>query len=276
MTSTSRGLTWLERLSGQSGLVPDGPPSVRCADAQLGAEPARFLAVVPDPAGRFPRARNGEVGLEEGWNLARRVREAMAADAGGIRRPLVAVVDVPSQAYGRREELLGISLACAAAVDAYASARMAGHPVVALLVGHAMSGAFLAHGYQANRILALDDPGVLVHAMGKAAAARVTKRSVAELDALAATVPPMSYRIRDYAGLGLLHCLIQEVAADDPGPADLERVRSCLVEAVAHIRAGAPDLRHRLDSPEARTARAASLEVRRRMAEQWEAAGAPG
>jgi malonate decarboxylase gamma subunit len=277
MTSmgTSRGLTWLERLSGQSGLRPDGPPSVRCADAQLGLEPARFLAVVPDPAGRFPRARNGEVGLEEGWNLARCVREAMAADAGGIRRPLVAVVDLPSQAYGRREELLGISLACAAAVDAYASARMAGHPVVALLVGHAMSGAFLAHGYQANRILALDDPGVLVHAMGKAAAARVTRRSVAELDALAATVPPMSYSIRDYARLGLLHGLIRGVAADDPNPSDLERVRSCLIEAVAHTRAGVPDLGHRLAAPEAQTARAASIEVRRRMAEQWEAAGVP-
>jgi malonate decarboxylase gamma subunit len=48
--------------------------------------------------------------------------------------------------------LLGIHLACAAAVDAYASARLAGHPVIALLVGKAMSGAFLAHGYQAEYV----------------------------------------------------------------------------------------------------------------------------
>ena len=41
-----------------------------------------------------------------------------------------------------------------------------------------MSGAFLAHGYQANRILALDAEGIAVHAMGKEAAARVTRRSV--------------------------------------------------------------------------------------------------
>jgi malonate decarboxylase gamma subunit len=40
--------------------------------------------------------------------------------------------------------------------------------VIALLVGKAMSGAFLAHGYQANRLIALRDPGVMVHAMGKA------------------------------------------------------------------------------------------------------------
>lgn len=41
----------------------------------------------------------------------------------------IAVVDVPSQAYGYKEELLGIFESCAGAVDAYASARYAGHPI---------------------------------------------------------------------------------------------------------------------------------------------------
>ena len=50
--------------------------------------------------------------------------------------------------------------------------------MIALLVGKAMSGAFLAHGYQANRIVALRDPGVMVHARGKESAARVTLRTV--------------------------------------------------------------------------------------------------
>ena len=67
-----------------------------------------------------------------------------------------------------------------------------------------MSGAFLAHGYQANRLIALRDPGVMVHAMGKASAARVTLRSVEELETLAASVPPMAYDIDSYASLGLL------------------------------------------------------------------------
>ena len=119
----------------------------------------------------FRAPTDNVVGLEQGWLLARAVRKAIAEDAqSGTRRPIVAIVDVKSQAYGYREETLGIHLACAAAVDAYASARDAGHPVVALIVGPAMSGAFLAHGYQANRILALDAPGTLVHAMGKEAA----------------------------------------------------------------------------------------------------------
>ena len=71
-----------------------------------------------------------------------------------------------------------------------------------------MSGAFLAHGYQANRIIALNDAGVMVHAMGKAAAARVTLRSVEDLERLAADVPPMAYDIASYATLGLLWKLL--------------------------------------------------------------------
>jgi hypothetical protein len=129
--------------------------------------------IVPDPENRFPRARSGELGLEEGWNLAKHIREVMEEDQPEVRRPIIAIVDVPSQAYGRREELLGIFLACAAAASAYAEARFAGHPVISLVVGNALSGGFLAHGYQANRILAFDDSGVVIHAMGKQAAARV-------------------------------------------------------------------------------------------------------
>jgi malonate decarboxylase gamma subunit len=179
---SQRGRVWFEALTGGAGVIASGLRSVCVADADLGGQPARFIAVVPDAQNRFPRARTGEVGIDEGWALALHVRHAIAADHDAARRPIIAVVDVSSQAYGRREELLGIHLACAAAADAYASARLAGHPVISLLVGKAMSGAFLAHGYQANRIIALDSPEVMVHAMGKQAAARVTRRSVAELE----------------------------------------------------------------------------------------------
>ncbi|MGC1720757.1 MAG: biotin-independent malonate decarboxylase subunit gamma [Isosphaeraceae bacterium] len=55
---------------------------------------------------------------------------------------------------------------------------MGGHPVVALVVGKAISGGFLAHGLQAHRLLALDARGVMVHAMPKESAAHVTRRSV--------------------------------------------------------------------------------------------------
>lgn len=269
---SQRGRIWFEELTGAAGTVATGLRSVCVADAALGGASACFIAVVPDAHNRFPRARAGEVGLDEGWALASHVRRAIAADRDGARRPIIAIVDVSSQAYGRREELLGIHLACAAAADAYASARLAGHPVIALLVGKAMSGAFLAHGYQANRIIALDSPEVMVHAMGKQAAARVTRRSVAELEKLGETIAPMAYDIRSFAKLGLLYSLVPGVNADTPEQTDVERVRAELLGAIADTRAGSPGLGVRLASPQARETRAASIEVRRRLAEQWDGA----
>jgi malonate decarboxylase gamma subunit len=267
---SSSGLRWLEALTGEAGLLATPPRTVRVADAQLGAEPARFIAVVPDPDNRFPRARHGEVGLDEALALAREVRRTVAEDERGPRRPIVAIVDVTSQAYGVREELLGIHLAGAAAVDAWASARLAGHPVIALLVGKAISGGFLCHGYQANRILALDSPQVLVHAMSKQAAARVTRRTVEELDALGAELAPMAHDIRSFASLGLVHRLLAGVNAVAPGADDIARVRAELAAAVADVRSGSRDLGVRLTSLAARSGRAASIRVRERLAAQWD------
>ena len=264
------GLRWFRQLTGQNGMVPGAVPTVRVADATIGAQSARFIAVVPDASNRFARARHGEVGLEEGWTLAQQVRATIAADRNKQPRAIIALVDVASQAYGAREELLGIHLACAAAAHAYASARLAGHPVIALLVGKAMSGAFLAHGYQANRILALDSPAVLVHAMSKEAAARVTRRSVQALEELGERIVPMAYDVRSFARLGLLDRLIEGVNADEPGAGDVERVRGELAAAIADTRAGPRDLTHRSLSAGALETRAASIAVRRRLAEQWE------
>jgi len=270
--SASRGRTWLHALTGQAGQYVSQSTSVMFADAPLGDTQARFIAVVPDLANRFPRARHGEVGLEQGWSLAgllRRTIDEQAGD-GGPLRPIVAIVDVAGQAYGRREELMGIHLACAAAVNAYADARLAGHPVIALIVGHAMSGAFLAHGYQANRIVALDAPEVLIHAMGQAAAARITRRTVEQLAELGSRIPPMSYNVRDYAKLGLLENLIEGVDADAPDGTAVERVLQVLADALASIRQdGRRDLSSRYASQQAHTTRAASIEVRKRLAEQW-------
>ena len=263
----SRGKTWFEALAGTDAREAK-PASVLCADGTVGDERVRFLAVVPNPEAKFPRAREGELGLEEGWALARHVREAVAKD--GDPRALVAVVDVPGQPYGYREELLGLHLALASAVDAYATARLAGHPVVALVVGQAISGAFLAHGMQANRILALEDPGVTVQVMSKRSTARVTQRSVDELDEIAKEVPATAYDITSFARLGALHRLIEGVNADEPGAEDVETVRDVLAEAISSAwRDGSSDLSGRLASPEAHQHRSASLRVRERLAEEW-------
>ncbi len=263
----SRGSTWFAALT---GVKPAGfePASVLCADAKVGDERARFLSVVPNSEARFPRARGGELGLEEGWAIAWYVREVMSDDEGD-RRAIIAVVDVPGQPYGYHEELLGLNLALAASVNAYAGARLAGHPVIALVVGRAISGAFLAHGLQANRILALRDEDVEVQVMSKRSTARITRRSVDELDKIAREVPATAFDVGSFARLGALHHLIEGVNADEPGDADVERVRDALAGAISSARQDATDLSSRLESPEARENRSASLRVREKLAEQW-------
>jgi|GEM_PF-1674752 len=264
MSTLSRGHLWLQALSGQSIRKQT---SVRVADGELGAQPVRWLAVTPNLLSPFPRARNGETGLLEGWQLAHAVEEAITQDHDKPqKRALVAIVDVPSQAYGRREEALGLHQSLAAAVDAYARARLAGHPVIALLVGKAMSGAFLVHGYQANRIIALRDEGVMVHAMGKAAAARITLRSVEELEQLAARIPPMAYDIDSYASLGLTWETLDITAINAPTAADIARVNASLTRALADItQDSSPDLRSRLNAEH----RQASRRVRELLRAQW-------
>jgi malonate decarboxylase gamma subunit len=264
-----RGRIWFEALAGTQANHVSSVPSVLVADTTLQKERVRFLAIVPDPDNRFPCARQGQVGLQEGWNLAKQVRDAIKADENGEKRALIAIVDVPSQAYGRREELLGIFLAAAAATDAYVSARLAGHPVISLLVGHAISGGFLTHGAQANRLLAFNDPGVTVHAMAKNAAARVTRRTVEELDKLAETVIPMSYKIEDYAKLGTLYKLIDGVNVDSPEPEQVDQVRADLLAAITDARSGQRDLSDRLQSQGAQKNRNAALMVRQRLAAEW-------
>lgn len=264
-----RGTVWFRALTGQASPMPGDPKSVLTADAPLGNDHARFLCVVPDPQARFPCARHGEVGLEEAFTLATRVREAIEHDKNTIKRPIIAIVDVKSQAYGRREETAAIFLAAAAAADAYGSARLAGHPVITLVVGHALSGAFLTHGYQANRILAFDDDGVMIHAMHKEAAARVTRRSVAELEKLAKEIAPMSYDIRDYAKLGLLYKLLQVENPAKPSRQEIRNVQGELVAAIADARTSPVDLRNRLESTAARETRKASILVRVKLEAQW-------
>lgn len=265
-TPSQRGRIWFEALTAEGKPVAGLPDSVRAADVTLAGKSARVIAVVPDTNNRFPRARNGEVGLLEGWNIARTVRDAVQADENSAeKRALIAIVDVRSQAYGRREEAFGIHQALAAAGAAYAGARLKGHPVVALIVGTAMSGGFLAHGYQANRLLALNDPKVLVHAMYQAAAARITLRTVEELEKLAATIPPMAYDVVNYAKLGLLWKLLDVEKADAPTGADLTLVRESLEAALADIVNSPRDLSCRFNSP----TRTASAKVRKMLREQW-------
>lgn len=262
---SNRAALWLNKLAPDAPLMNGLCPSVQVADGQIDGESVRFIAVVPDANNHYPRAAGGEVGLLEGWTLAKVVNETIAADADQpVKRPIVAVIDVPSQAYGRREEAFGIHQALAGAAGAYAKARLAGHPVIGLIVGKAMSGAFLAHGYQANRLIAFNDSGVLVHAMGKESAARITLRTVEALEKLAATIPPMAYDVSNYATLGLLSALLDISHPDAPDEGDMSLVSRTLRDAIADARKDT-SLKCRLGAENRRS----SQLVRDRMRASW-------
>ena len=133
----------------------------------------------------------------------------------------------------------------------------------------AISGLMTATGADRAAILMFDDDGVMIHAMHKAAAARITLRSVEELEKLAKKIVPMSYDIRDYAKLGLLYKLLHVEDPEKPSAEDIRNVQNELVGAIADARSGPVDLRNRLESKGARETRKASLLVRSKLEAQW-------
>lgn len=262
----SRGDYWFSLLTKDAKLRTGQCASVKVADGQIDNKQARFIAVIPDVHNKYPRAAKGEVGLLEGWTVAQVVHEVIREDQDKAeKRAIIAVIDVPSQAYGRREEACGIHQALAGAAGAYAKARLAGHPIIGLIVGKAMSGAFLAHGYQANRLIAFNDAGVMIHAMGKASAARITLRSVESLEKLANTIPPMAYDIKNYSKLGLLYKLLDIANVEQPSEAEFKLVKTTLSEAIDDARKQGVYLTNRLTAKD----RHYSLLVREKMRAEW-------
>ncbi|MFC9094486.1 biotin-independent malonate decarboxylase subunit beta [Streptomyces sp. NPDC057072] len=264
MTPSQRGRTWITALVGTT------PCPVIESVLRADTDGITYLAVVPDPDNHFYRARQGQVGLTECAALARTLREITAEDEERAeRRAIVAVVDLPSQAYGRIEEMAGLHQAIASAVDAAEAARIAGHPLITLVVGQALSGGFLAHGLHASQILALNDPGVEIHAMHRKAAAQITLRTVDQLDELAMTIPPLSYDVRDWATLGFCDGLLSVENADTPTRSDVRTVAQAIGDAITRARSGPTDLSNRLESTQAKKVRKASRTVRDTLARQW-------
>jgi malonate decarboxylase beta subunit len=271
---SSRGRRWYDALMENAAKnAPENTDgkSILAGDTQWNTETIRGISVAPNALARFPRARQGQMGVEEGWGIARAIWEAIDTDnaPGKIKRAIIAIVDVPGQAFGLHEEQLGIHLSLAAAVDAYIAAREAAHPVVSLIVGKAISGAFLAHGLQASEIIALDDADVEIHVMSEASVARVTRRSLREVAALAKIAPATARDVHSFAGLGGITRLLKVNDADEPSAQSVEEVRSEILQAIRRARADGKSPRERLDSPAARESRTMSREVRRRLESQW-------
>ncbi|MCI1890867.1 MAG: biotin-independent malonate decarboxylase subunit beta [Schleiferilactobacillus harbinensis] len=262
----SRGRLWFEKLTGIQNAQSDVSTVLHAKK-----DGREYIAIVADEHNRFPRVRHGEVGLVEGFTVASVVNDLVAADKDkAVKTPIIMVVDVPSQAYGYKEELIGIHLSLAASAAAYARARQAGHPVVAFIPGDAVSGGFLAHGLQSNRLIALDDLGITIQAMSKASAARITQRTIAELEEATKHVPAMAYDIENYRKLGALYKLIEGVHSKDANDQAVATVQGVIQHALDSLEDAPTDLSFRYTNPIAvKSGRVATNKVRQMMAEQW-------
>lgn len=260
----SRARRWFDRLAAGGVPVANLPPSVRAADVVMQGHPVRIVAVVPDANARFARARAGEVGIDEGYALARAVREAPERSA------LLAIVDVPGQAFGVREEAIGLQRALAAAVEAYVERRRAGTQVLALIVGKAISGAFLAHGMQAGWIAALRDPAIEVHVMSEAATARVTRMCADEIARLAGEIPATSRRVEDFARFGAIDALFDVDDPCEPSAAQLDAILTAIGDAL-EARKGTRAPTERLATAQAAQTRALARRVRDAIDAAWDA-----
>ena len=261
----SRGRVWFEAMTGIKDAT--SPVSTVLHAQKDGKE---YVAIVPDAENDFPRVRDGEVGLQEGFAVASVINKVVAEDKDkDVKRPIILIVDVPSQAYGYQEELIGIHVALGSSAAAYAKARQAGHPVIDFIPGDAVSGGFLAHGLQSNRMIALDDDSITVQAMSKASAARITQRTIPELEEATKHVPAMAYDIDNYEKLGALYKLVKGIGSWEATDENVATINSIIDEAISGLN-GDTTLHFRYETPIAKASgRKATLKVRQLVAEQW-------
>ncbi|MDC7784972.1 biotin-independent malonate decarboxylase subunit gamma [Rhodoplanes sp. TEM] len=180
---------------------------------------------------KFPVVYAGIIGMEEGYKMASAVYATLAADVdkpAAQKRPLVLIVDTPGNGPGKVEEIFGMNKATGAYQLALAEARMAGHPIVAAVVGRAISGAFLCHGLQADRIVALDAKfGTMIHVMPLTSVSRIIKKNIEVLEELSKSNPVFAAGPQFFYQLGGVEALVPEI----------EGLRGAVIEQVAALRA---------------------------------------
>lgn len=271
--ATSVGYDWFAALTGMKNPA-SSISTVYYGKSSKFVEEAIVTSIVPDPKNPMYRVRNGEVGLVEGFRMGQILTHVYEEDKDKkVKRPIVVVIDVPSQAYGYNEELIGIHVALANSAAAYAKLRQAGHPVIGLIAGNAISGAFLAHGLQSSRLIALNNKEITVQAMSKESAARVTKRSVAEIEAAAEKVPAIAYDINNYTKLGAIYHFLEDITDQAASEQNVSKVIEAINEAIQDVRnTNDTMLTNRYTNETAKTfGRVETNKVRAKMDEEWDA-----
>ena len=166
---------------------------------------------------KFPVVYAGIIGMEEGYKMALAVYNSIKADKDKLpakKRPLLLIVDTPGNGPGKQEEIFGMNKATGAYQLALAEARKAGHPIVAMVVGRAISGAFLCHGLQADHILTLSSKfSTQIHVMPITSISRITKLDIEWLQELAKSNPVFAAGPDFFFKLGGVEEIIESIDA---------------------------------------------------------------
>lgn len=166
---------------------------------------------------RFPVVYFGVIGLEEAYKMAKTVYAVMEADREmplEQKTPILLVVDTPGNGPGKIEELTGMNKATGAYQLALAEARLKGHPIIAAVIGRAISGAFLCHGLQADRILAMGKEfGTKIHVMPISSISRITKLDAERLEELSKDNPVFAAGVDYFYMLGGVEEIVPSIEA---------------------------------------------------------------
>lgn len=208
--------TFVENKVGDADFDPEYGPGSVVGTAKL--EGTTCTVIANDAYAfneRFPVVFGGVIGLEEGYKMATAVYRSMEADADkplAEKRPLILIVDTPGNGPGKMEEIAGMNKSTGGYQLALAEARKAGHPVIAMVIGRAISGAFLCHGLQADHILALSkDFGTMIHVMPITSISRITKMDIERLEELSKVNPVFAPGVDFFYNLGGVQEIVEKV-----------------------------------------------------------------
>ncbi len=164
---------------------------------------------------RFSVVFGGVIGLEEGYKMATAVYNTMDIDKQKElteKRPIVLIVDTPGNGPGKMEEIAGMNKSTGSYQLALAEARKSGHPIVTMVIGRAISGAFLCHGLQGDHILSLSkEYGTMIHVMPLTSISRITKMDIERLEELSKTNPVFAAGVDFFYKLGGVQEIVYNV-----------------------------------------------------------------
>ncbi|HOC78152.1 MAG TPA: biotin-independent malonate decarboxylase subunit gamma [Methanofastidiosum sp.] len=224
--------TFQENVIGNTRLDKDLAPPVMVGQAMIDGEVCSVLAnnsKRPNP--RFRVVYSGILGMEEAYKFSQAMYATIEADKErpkDKKRPIVLLIDTPGNSPGKIEEIVGMTKGTASYQFAIEDARIAGHPVIGLIIGRAVSGGFLCHGLLSDRILALPaEYGTIVHVMPTTSIAVITKIPLERLNELVKTNPVFASGAEYFYDLGGIDEMVKR-------PEDM---RAAIIKSIKEVRA---------------------------------------